>query len=244
MCDDLQAQREFYRDTLGFVEIAADVSDGWVWFEGGWPNMFELQQHDDRPWCSRLGYKIGFGVEDIASARAALVEHGIAPLSDVMGGVEDQGWWAYFCDTEGNAFEITQRTGNWDRESGPLRWPIWIGVIGAANPTRHFDFYRDLTGWPEIARDEWNTWLDGGGPRLFEPLRIEEEAPYEAVRTQVGFEVDDVAATRARLVDAGVEAITEVRGGVESLGTWAYFRDPEGNVFSVNHRLVNPSDSV
>ena len=38
---DLEKQRRFYRDTLGLIEI------GWVHFDMGFPNIFELLQRTD-----------------------------------------------------------------------------------------------------------------------------------------------------------------------------------------------------
>jgi extradiol dioxygenase family protein len=37
---DLEGERRFYRDVLGFTELKA--GDGWVQFDMGWPRVFEV----------------------------------------------------------------------------------------------------------------------------------------------------------------------------------------------------------
>jgi catechol 2,3-dioxygenase-like lactoylglutathione lyase family enzyme len=56
---------------------------------------------------------------------------------------------------------------------------------------------------------------------------------YNARRFQVGFTVDDIETARAELLAAGVVAISEIEGDDETDNLWAYFRDPEGNVFEI-----------
>ena len=54
------------------------------------------------------------------------------------------------------------------------------------------------------------------------------------MRFQVGFAVDDIRSAYEQLKQEGVEAITPVYG--EGDEPWAYFRDPEGNVFEITQR--------
>ena len=56
---------------------------------------------------------------------------------------------------------------------------------------------------------------------------------YDARRVQVGFEVDDIEVARGELIEMGVEPISGIEGAD---GRWAYFRDPEGNVFEIKER--------
>ena len=56
--------------------------------------------------------------------------------------------------------------------------------------------------------------------------------------TTVAFEVDDIRSARAELIRRGVESITEIEGGPESLQYWAYFKDAEGNLFELVQRVV------
>ena len=111
--EDLEQQRCFYRDTVGFREIGG--SEGWVHFEIPSGGLFELIQRDPSPQYDTKRYQVGFTVDDIHSTREELVRRGVAPLSEVEG--EESGstnLWCYFRDPEGNVFEITE----WLESSG------------------------------------------------------------------------------------------------------------------------------
>ena len=79
-------------------------------------------------------------------------------------------------------------------------------------------------------------WFDFGG-RLLELLAKSPLPQYDRRRVSFAFEVDDIHSTRAKLIERGVEAVTGIEGGVESLQYWAYFRDAEGNLFELVQRL-------
>jgi catechol 2,3-dioxygenase-like lactoylglutathione lyase family enzyme len=106
---DLEAQRRFYRDVLGLREL--DTGDGWVQFDMGWPNLLEVIQRTHDPQYDRVRHQVGFAVDDIHAARAALIERGVAALTEIEGDPESGGSWCYFTDPEGNVFELSQRTG-------------------------------------------------------------------------------------------------------------------------------------
>jgi predicted enzyme related to lactoylglutathione lyase len=53
----------------------------------------------------------------------------------------------------------------------------------------------------------------------------------------VGFAVDGIREAHELLRQKGATPITEIIEGGESL--WAYFVDPEGNVFEITQRPVN-----
>jgi extradiol dioxygenase family protein len=113
VCDDLDAQRRFYADTIGLQETGS--GDGWVHFdiEG---NLFELIQRESLPQYDTRRYQVGFTVKDIHTARRELIAAGAEPISDVDGEEKSPNAWCYFRDPEGNVFEITQ----WlDRTPGP-----------------------------------------------------------------------------------------------------------------------------
>jgi catechol-2,3-dioxygenase len=113
VADDLVGQRRFYRDVLGLNE--AGSGDGWVHFDMGFPNLFELLQRSEEPEYDRRRYQIGFAVDDIGSARHELIRRRASPITEIDGGPESQGYWSYFRDPEGNVFEISQRLGaTWD----------------------------------------------------------------------------------------------------------------------------------
>ncbi len=105
VCDDLAAQRSFYRDVLGMREAAE--GDGWAQFEFR-ERVLELIQRDDSPQYQRARYQVGFAVGDMETACRRLVEAGAEQISDVEGGADSSGRWCYFRDPEGNVFELKQ----------------------------------------------------------------------------------------------------------------------------------------
>jgi predicted enzyme related to lactoylglutathione lyase len=117
VAEDLEAQRRFYRDVMGLTELG--VGEGWVHFDMGFPNILELLQRSSDPEYDRPRYQPGFAVDDIHSARDALVARGAEALTEIEGGPEAQAYWCYFRDTEGNVFEISQRLGTtWRSDAG------------------------------------------------------------------------------------------------------------------------------
>jgi len=106
VCEDLEAQRRFYRDTLGLKEIRAGEEFVWFAFED---KLFELLAKSDKPQYDRRRVSVAFEVEDIRAARAELLSRGVEALTDIEGGPGARQSWAYFKDAEGNLFEIVQR---------------------------------------------------------------------------------------------------------------------------------------
>jgi predicted enzyme related to lactoylglutathione lyase len=117
---------------------------------------------------------------------------------------------------------------------GPrLGWPTWIGVV-ADDLEGQRRFWGELLGVPEIGAGPDYVEFDAGDGRTLEVLKRSESPEYDRPRFQVGFVVEDIDSARAELIRRGVEPITEiVRGDVSA---WAYFRDPEGNVFEITRR--------
>ena len=117
-----------------------------------------------------------------------------------------------------------------------LGWPTWIGVV-VDDMERMAAFYEAL-GVPRA--DTGKGWiqfdLDG---RTFEILERSSLPQYDGRRFQVGFEVADIEAARHALIAAGAEPISEIEGGDNR---WAYFRDPEGNMFEITQRGSTPGE--
>jgi predicted enzyme related to lactoylglutathione lyase len=107
--EDLEAQRLFYRDVMGFKELEAGLD--WVQFDLGWPNLFELVRRSHEPQYDRVRYQIGYSVEDIHTARENLIARGVTAITEIEGGPESGGYWSYLRDPEGNVFEISKRVG-------------------------------------------------------------------------------------------------------------------------------------
>jgi catechol 2,3-dioxygenase-like lactoylglutathione lyase family enzyme len=105
--DDLDRQRAFYRDTLGFRDISG--SQTWAHFEVPGGGLFELIKRDASPQYNATRYQVGFTVKDIWAAHRELVLRGAEPISEIEG--EESGssnLWCYFRDAEGNVFELTE----------------------------------------------------------------------------------------------------------------------------------------
>jgi catechol 2,3-dioxygenase-like lactoylglutathione lyase family enzyme len=107
VCSDLAAQRRFYRDVLGFREAAS--GDDWIQFDLGPGTTFELIARSEDPEYDAPRYQVGFVVDDIVAAEAALRARGIAVVTQIKTGSDGNSRWAYFRDGEDNVFEITER---------------------------------------------------------------------------------------------------------------------------------------
>lgn len=107
VADDLDRQRRFYRDVLGFTEV--DDGPGWVQFDFGDGRLVEVIQRTDEPQYDGVRCQVGYEVSDIVGAREALIARGVEPISDLLGAEADGGRWCYFRDGEGNVFELKER---------------------------------------------------------------------------------------------------------------------------------------
>ena len=104
--EDLEGQRQFYRDVLGFHELEA--GDGWVQFELD-GRIVELLARSEEPQYQQRRVQVGFAVDDIREVAAALESRGVERISEIEGGPDSGQLWCYFKDPEGNVFEIAQR---------------------------------------------------------------------------------------------------------------------------------------
>jgi predicted enzyme related to lactoylglutathione lyase len=116
-----------------------------------------------------------------------------------------------------------------------LGWPTWIGVV-VEDLEAGRRFWGDLLGQPESDSGSDYVEFELGEGRTFEVLARSDRAEYDRPRFQVGFAVEDIASAREELIRRGVEPITEIVEGEQS--SWAYFRDPEGNVFEITQRAT------
>ncbi len=115
IADDLETQRRFYRDVLGFKELKS--GDRFVWFDLG-GNLLEVIAKSERPEYKQRGFQVAFAVENIHAARVELLSRGVEPLAEIRGGPEHLGYWCRFRDVEGNLFGIHQavRPGKSEKE--------------------------------------------------------------------------------------------------------------------------------
>jgi catechol 2,3-dioxygenase-like lactoylglutathione lyase family enzyme len=105
VAEDLEAQRRFYRDVLGFRETEAGKD--WVQFELD-GQLFEVIARRSLPQYAARRFQVGFTVHDIQEAREELIRAGVEPISEIEGGDDTTNDWCYFRDPEGNVFEITE----------------------------------------------------------------------------------------------------------------------------------------
>ena len=116
-----------------------------------------------------------------------------------------------------------------------LRWPVWIGIVcDDLQIQRHF--YRDVLGLEELNSGENFVWFNFNG-KLLELLAKGPLPQYENRGISFAFEVDDIRMARVELINRGVEPVTEIEGGPDSLQYWTYFRDVEGNLFEIVQRI-------
>jgi catechol 2,3-dioxygenase-like lactoylglutathione lyase family enzyme len=116
-----------------------------------------------------------------------------------------------------------------------LGFPRWIGVV-CDDFDRQRAFYRDVLGLREGAGDTDWIQYDLGPNFTFELVRRSRDPEYDRPRYQVGFAVADMGTARGELLARGVEPVTDVKVGSDGQSSWAYFRDPEGNVFEITQR--------
>ena len=108
VADDMEGQRRFYRDVLGFPETEA--GEDWIQFDLGSGRTLELlERHPEQPEYAGHGYMVGFEVDDIQSATRELEARGVERITEVLGGPESTQYWCYFRDGEGNLFELAQK---------------------------------------------------------------------------------------------------------------------------------------
>jgi catechol 2,3-dioxygenase-like lactoylglutathione lyase family enzyme len=123
-----------------------------------------------------------------------------------------------------------------ERRHPVVGWPTWLGLV-CDDLEAQRAWYGEVLGLRETGAGQDWVQFDLAG-HVFELLRVDRSRPqYDARRFQVGFEVAEIHSAREVLTRGGARAISKVEGGPESGGYWAYFRDPEGNVFEVKQVL-------
>jgi predicted enzyme related to lactoylglutathione lyase len=105
VCEDLESQRRFYEDVLGFQAVRE--GDGFVEYDLAPGTEFELIERSTEPEYDGARYQVGFAVDDIDATRRELIARGVTPISEIHG-TPGLGRWAYFKDPEGNVFELKE----------------------------------------------------------------------------------------------------------------------------------------
>jgi glyoxylase I family protein len=101
--DDVEANRAFYVETLGFTQIDRPaLGVGGVWLQMG-PQQLHLVE---LPLVEGFGPHFAIPVDDIADARSVLIERGVE-VSDPSP-IEGVCLQAFFRDPAGNQIELNQ----------------------------------------------------------------------------------------------------------------------------------------
>jgi catechol 2,3-dioxygenase-like lactoylglutathione lyase family enzyme len=106
---------------------------------------------------------------------------------------------------------------------------------------RALDFYQNTLGLKADEKDKGGAMVwAGGGTGIY----LYERGPSTADHTLAGFNVDDVESEVAELRDKGVEFEDydmpdmgiKTEEGIATMGDWkaAWFKDPDGNILSIN----------
>lgn len=109
-----------------------------------------------------------------------------------------------------------------------------VGFVGLR--TDRFDemvvLFRDLIGLEVIREAPGATWFRlGSDAELHVYADIDPDHAFFTTGPVVGLRVDDVEEARARMVDAGLEMLTEIER--TEYAAWCHFRAPDGTVLEI-----------
>jgi len=259
---DLERSSRFYRDVMGWAPVASPGGDAVRFVRDG--QRVELvalpapvTERRARPEVHHLGLShITVATGPALETMARLRECGADVRDATLGSFVHDGDRTQFLfeDPDGNVIETFAAGEDWnpfgigesdtDRGSraGILHLSHWSLCV--ADPDVSLPFYRDVLGWAEIMRLDWEgpgpsrvmgvgparltTWLLGSGGQRIEVIHFAEPpSPPPPDRRAPGLShisvlVDDAASTARAL---GVSAIRAAVGD----GT-VTFEDPDGNV--------------
>ena len=122
--------------------------------------------------------------------------------------------------------------------TGPLDTATMVGFVPTADLVQARDFYQRRLGLSLVSETPQFAVFETGGTALRVNL-VEDHHPVPF--TIAGWQVADIAATVASLVDAGVVFSRYDFADQDELGIWttpggdqvAWFTDPDGNVLSL-----------
>jgi predicted enzyme related to lactoylglutathione lyase len=114
-----------------------------------------------------------------------------------------------------------------------IGWPNWIGIV-VEDLGAQRRFWGHVLGLGEMAEGPDYVQFDMGDGRVLELLQRSDAPQYDRRRFQVGFAVDDIQRAHEVMREKGATPISEIVAAGES--SWAYFVDPEGNVFEITQR--------
>ena len=107
----------------------------------------------------------------------------------------------------------------------------WLGV-GVEDFPEAIRFFRDVLGLSLMLEDERGVAMFQIGERQVLEVFGPDTAGHDRTSPPVtAFEVEDVAAAKAELLDAGIELVGDV--GSWNGFEWLYFKGPGDNIFAV-----------
>jgi len=225
---DLARADEFYGDTLGLSRNPKSSGDRWVEHET--PNVTLA--------LSTFGGTIALRVPDVREARRELEEGGMAFAMDTFDSGVCHG--APFTDPDGNHLLLHRRYApleHWEPPPTEVQRADFAMVV-TQDKERSLEFYEETLGlrrqpnahedWPEVETGNLTI-------AIVDYKQIGRET-FEPNSGAVALRVPDVAATRERLEEAGVEFRGETMdSGVCHL---AVFTDPDGNRLFAHRRYA------
>jgi predicted enzyme related to lactoylglutathione lyase len=225
---DVGSADEFYGQTLGLARNPKTSGERWVEYETG--NLTLA--------LSMFGGAIALRVPDVAEARRALEDAGVEFGGETFDSGVCHG--APFADPDGNRLLLHRRYAPLEAWEAP---PFDVersdfAMVVTQDKDRALHFYGEVLGlerqpnahpdWPEFETGNLTISVVG-----WEQIGRSEFEPNSGA---VALRVPDVAATRARLEDSGVEFLGETMdSGVCHL---AVFKDPDGNRLFVHRRYA------
>lgn len=223
---DLARADEFYGETLGLARNPVASSERWVEYETG--NLTLA--------LSMFGGGLALGVPNVEEARGKLEAEGVEFGGETFDSGVCNG--AGFADTEGNRLQLHRRYApleRWEKPETEVQRTDFVGVSVADMP-RAKAFYADTLGLRSTSLDDaWPEFEPGNvSVYLIDPTRIGRE--FAPNTPQVALRVADVAESRRRLEDKGVE----FQGDVLDTGVchMTFFADPDGNALMLHHRYA------
>ena len=224
---DLERAERFYGETVG---LARNPSSGERWVEYETSNVTLA--------LSMFGGTIALRVPDVHEARRTLEEAGITFSMDTFDSGVCHG--APFTDPDGNHLLLHRRYAPLEAwsppETGVKRTDF--AMVVTQDKERALEFYEETLGLrrQSNAHEEWPEVETGNLTiSIVDYQQIGREA-FEPNTGAVALRVPDVAATRGRLEDAGVEFRGETMdSGVCHL---AVFADPDGNRLFAHRRYA------
>ena len=224
---DLGRADAFYGETLG---LARNPSSGERWVEYETPNVTLA--------LSQFGGTIALRVPDVARARSALEDAGVEFAMDTFDSGVCHG--APFTDPDGNHLLLPRRYAPldpWDAPPTEVQRTDFAMVV-TQDKERALAFYTDTLGLRRQpnAHEDWPEVETGNLTIAIADYRQIGRPGFEPNTGGVALRVPDVAATRARLEESGVEFRGEtLDSGVCHL---AVFADPDDNRLFAHRRYA------